>query len=195
LNRTPGFKLSNASQIDSRWFPSEAVDGYLYAMLEACTDVIHQHSQNYSEWTEARKLLDVIGDLLREVGDRTTDGFDAVFSKKWLNNYTRADDDDSLLKQDSTNRFLIFFTILVARHLVKIETILEHLVEKNLVRLSHKLSNKKQLDSNEIIECRNLAILLRILLIHKNVSSGIPLTTMVSKLLCIVVSFLLFINF
>lgn len=171
--------MSIASNIDSRWFQSD--DGYLYAILESCTDVIHQHSQNHSEWTDARKLLDVIGDLLREVGDRTTDGFDAVFSKKWLNNYIRADDDDSLLRQD---RFLIFFTVLVVRHLVKIETILEHLVEKNLIRLSHKLSNKKQLDSNEIIECRNLAILLRIFLIHKNVSSGIPLTTMVSKVLC-----------
>ena len=56
---------------------------------------------------------------------------------------------------------------------------LEHLVGNNLTRLSHQLSNKKQLDSNEMIECRNLAILLRILLIHKNTSSGIPLTIMV----------------
>ncbi|CAG8473950.1 17776_t:CDS:10 [Rhizophagus irregularis] len=175
LNRTRGFELSIASNIDSRWFQSDSVDVYLHAILESCTDVIHRHLQNYSEWTDARKLLDVIGDLLKEVGDRTTDGFDAVFSKKWLNYYIRADDDDSLLRQD---RFLIFFTVLVVRHLVKIETILEHLVEKNLIRFSDKLLNKKQLDSNEIIECRNLAILLRIFLIHKNVSSGIPLTTM-----------------
>lgn len=181
MNRTRGFELSIASNIDSRWFQSDSVDVYLHAILESCTDVIHRHLQNYSEWTDARKLLDVIGDLLKEVGDRTTDGFDAVFSKKWLNYYIRADDDDSLLRQD---RFLIFFTVLVVRHLVKIETILEHLVEKNLIRFSDKLLNKKQLDSNEIIECRNLAILLRIFLIHKNVSSGIPLTTMVSKVLC-----------
>ncbi|RIA84360.1 hypothetical protein C1645_784260 [Glomus cerebriforme] len=173
LNNTNGFKISN---IDSRWFPSEA--GYLNSILEACTDVIHQHSQKYTAWTDARKLLDVFGDLLKEVGDRATDGFDAVFSKKWLNSYTRADDVDSILRQDSTNRFLIFVMILVVRHLVKIETVLEHLVEKNLIRLSHTLSNNKQLDTNEVIECRNLAILLRILLIHKNISSEIPLTTM-----------------
>ncbi|GES85186.1 hypothetical protein RCL_jg26864.t1 [Rhizophagus clarus] len=99
FTRTPGFKWSNASQVDSRWFSPD--DGYLYAILESCTDVIH--SQNYSEWADSQKLLDVIGDLLREVGDRTTEGFDAVFSKKWLSNYTRADDDDSLLRQDITN--------------------------------------------------------------------------------------------
>ena len=159
-------------------FSSESADECRYTILESCTDVIHQHSQNCTELIDSRKPLSIFGDLLREFGDRSTDEFDSVF-KKWLNNNIRANDDNSLLRQDSTNRFLIFFTILVVRHLVKIETVLEHLVGNNLTRLSHQLSNRKQLDSNEMVECRNLATLLRIILIHKNYSSGIPLTIMV----------------
>jgi len=182
LNQTDGFKISKSHQIDSRWFTSETVDGYLYNILEACTDVILLHAQNYADLIEARKLLDIFGDLLRDVGDRATDGFDIVF-KKWLNVNIRADDDDSLLRQNSTYRFLIFFIILVVRHLIKIETILEHLVEKNLARLSDKLLSQKQLDSNGIVECHNLAILLRLLFMHyeHRDSLGIPLTIMVSN--------------
>ena len=165
-------------------FTSESVDGYLYSILEACTDVIILHARNYADadFIEARKLLGVFGDLLRDVGDRATNGFDTVF-KKWLNVSIRADDDDSLLRQNSTHRFLIFFIILVVRHLIKIETVLEHLVEKNLARLSDKIMSQKQLDTDGTVECRNLAILLRLLFMHCEHRNplGIPLTIMVSN--------------
>ncbi|CAI2174498.1 11999_t:CDS:10 [Funneliformis geosporum] len=174
LNQTDGFKISN---VDERLFDSETVDGYLYHILMACTDVIHLHARNYADLVDARKLLDIFGDLLRDVGDRATNGFDTVF-KNWLNINIRADDDDSLLRQHSTYRLLIFFIILVVRHLVKMETVLEYLVEKNLSRLSDKLLSQKKLDPDGIVECQNLVILLRLLLMHHEHRDLIPLTIM-----------------
>ncbi|CAJ0627556.1 13205_t:CDS:10, partial [Entrophospora sp. SA101] len=81
-------------QNDSRIFPSD--DEYLVTMLYLCTDFIDKYSQDYDH-VELRRILEIFGDLLREIGDRTISGFDDAF-KKWTD--VHCSDDDNLLKQD-----------------------------------------------------------------------------------------------
>ncbi|CAJ0826405.1 196_t:CDS:10 [Entrophospora sp. SA101] len=149
-------------QNDSRIFPSD--DEYLVTMLYLCTDFIDKYSQDYDH-VELRRILEIFGDLLREIGDRTISGFDDAF-KKWTD--VHCSDDDNLLKQDKGTWFLIFFVVLVSRNLVKIETIITYLCNTNLARLVNKLFSSKPLDSRELINCKNLIILTRLLLLIKD---------------------------
>ena len=161
-------------------------DNYLYTMLESCTDIIYQYSQDCSDHIELRRVLGIFGDLLRDIGDRTVSGFDEAF-KKWIENHV-GNDDDSLLKQDNVIWFLIFFVVLVSRNLVKIETIIKHLCNINLGWLVSKLLSNKPLDSKELVNCKNLIILTRFLLLiedqnNNNNSPGMQLFTHVSILI------------
>ncbi|CAH1770224.1 11314_t:CDS:2, partial [Entrophospora sp. SA101] len=120
---------------------------------------------------ELRRILEIFGDLLREIGDRTISGFDDAF-KKWTD--VHCSDDDNLLKQDKGTWFLIFFVVLVSRNLVKIETIITYLCNTNLARLVNKLFSSKPLDSRELINCKNLIILTRLLLLIKDQNNKSP---------------------
>ncbi|CAG8479099.1 11960_t:CDS:10, partial [Acaulospora colombiana] len=119
-------------------------------------------------------------DVIRgEIGDITSDGFDLIF-KKWVKSNVRADD-DCILRSDRSQWFLSFFVTLVVRHLVSMDVVMEHLCERNLSRLLEKINSHKQLDPRDLIECKNMAIILRLMLIQDdgdNPCSEIPLSTM-----------------
>ncbi|CAG8773811.1 12870_t:CDS:2, partial [Acaulospora morrowiae] len=73
-----------------------------------------------------------------------------------------------------------FLVTLVARHLVNMDVVMEHLCERNLNRLWEKINTHKQLESRELIECKNLAVLLRLMFIQEggdNLYFETPLST------------------
>ncbi|CAG8457255.1 6479_t:CDS:10 [Scutellospora calospora] len=164
--------------IDLRLFQSD-VEGYLYKMFESYINIIIQYCNDYADenYTEGRIVLSIFGDLFKEIVDVGTDGLNSVF-KKWIKNLSRTDEDKIFGNENIL--LLFFFLTLVARHSVCMDIMVKHLCEKNLIRLTEKLSSQKQLDLTETIECKNLAKLLRLLILQDgdNPSINLPLSMM-----------------
>ncbi|RHZ60074.1 hypothetical protein Glove_359g24 [Diversispora epigaea] len=160
IGSSPYFKAPN---VDSRMYQSDATQ--LYSMFECCTQFISQYSESSpnDDIAEIRRILGIFGDLLRDISDRT-DGFDCFF-KKWLKNYIHTED-KNVLRNNNSEWFLILFVILIVRHLVSMDVILEHLCNTSLNRILEKITSHKLLDQKELLECKNLAILVRLLLIQ-----------------------------
>ncbi|RIB08520.1 hypothetical protein C2G38_341878 [Gigaspora rosea] len=172
----PFLSRVRASNNDSRLFQSD-VDA-VYKMVESYINIIIQYSHNYADenFTEGRIVIGIFGDLFRDICDRMADGLDLVF-EKWIKSLSRTDEDNIFGNENTL--LLIFFMMLVVRHLVCMKIIIEHLCDKNLKRLVEKLSNQKQMDPKEAVECKNLVNLLRLLLLQDgdNPSIQLPLST------------------
>ncbi|CAG8548541.1 13525_t:CDS:10 [Dentiscutata erythropus] len=165
-----------ASNIESRLFQSDG-DG-IYKIFESYINIIIQYSHNYADenYTEGRIVIGIFGDLLVDICDRTTDELDFVF-EKWIKCLSHVDEDNIFGNENIL--LLYFFVMLVVRHLVCMKIIIEHLCDKNLKILVEKLSNQRQMDPKEVIECKNLVKLLRLLLLQDgdNLSIQLPLCT------------------